>query len=70
MERDRRVQEARDRVRGNVGENTWEAFWLTTVEDLPTNEVARRLGMKPGAVRVAKYRTLRAIKKELGVTNG
>jgi RNA polymerase sigma-70 factor (ECF subfamily) len=70
MERDRQVQEARDRVRQRLGEATWQAFWLTTVEDLPTDEVARRLGKKPGAVRVAKCRTLRAIREELGLTNG
>jgi RNA polymerase sigma factor (sigma-70 family) len=70
MERDRRVQEACDRVRNRLAKHTWEAFLLTTVEDLPTDEVARRLGMTPGAVRVAKSRTLREIKKELGVQNG
>ena len=72
MERNRLVQEASDRVCRRVGEKTWKAFWLTTAEDLPTDEVARRLGMEPGTVRVAKSRTLRAIKeelKELGVTN-
>jgi RNA polymerase sigma-70 factor (ECF subfamily) len=72
MERNRLVQEARDRVCRRVGEKTWKAFWLTTVEELPTDEVARLLGMKPGTVRVAKSRTLMTIKeelKELGVTN-
>jgi len=66
MERDWRVQEACDRVRRRCAQKTWEAFWLTTVEDLPAVEVAERLGMTHGAVRVAKHKTIRAIKNEVG----
>lgn len=44
---------------------TWQAFWMSTVDDLPAAEVAERLGMSPVAVRQAKFRVLRRLRDEL-----
>ncbi len=45
---------------------TWRAFWLCAVEHQSSGEVARQLGMTPGAVRQAKYKVLRHLREELG----
>ena len=52
-------------IRCEFEERTWQAFWLTAVEDRPAGEVALELGMTPGAVRVAKSRVLRRLREEL-----
>ena len=46
-------------------EKTWRAFWLTTVDQRKSADVAEELGMTPKAVRQAKYRVLRRIRLEL-----
>ena len=56
---------ALDQIQGEFEERTWQAFWLTAVEDRPTGEVGLELGMSPGAVRVAKSRVLRRLREEL-----
>ena len=53
-------------IRGEFEERTWQAFWLTAVEDRAAGDVALELGMSPGAVRVAKSRVLRRLREELG----
>lgn len=49
---------------------TWKAFWMSMMEDLAAAEIADKLGLSAGAVRQAKYRVLRRLKDELGVSNG
>jgi len=44
---------------------TWKAFWECVVNDRPTAEVARELGMSAGAVRTAKCRVLTRLRQEL-----
>ena len=39
-------------------QNTWQAFWRTTVDNQTAPEVAEELNMTPGAVRQAKHRVL------------
>ncbi len=46
---------------------TWQAFWLSTIEDVPAVEIAERLGMSPTAVRQAKFRVLRRLRDEMGM---
>jgi RNA polymerase sigma-70 factor, ECF subfamily len=53
-------------VRGEFEPKTWQAFWLTAVEDRLASEVADMLGMSAGAVRVAKSRVLHRLREELG----
>ena len=42
---------------------TWDAFWLTAVENLPAADVAQRLSMKIGSVYTAKCRTMARIRQ-------
>jgi RNA polymerase sigma-70 factor (ECF subfamily) len=49
---------AAERVRAQVRPNTWEAFRLTAIEEFSIAKAARQLGMKEGAVLVARCRVL------------
>lgn len=57
---------ALDLLRGEFEVNTWRAFWLSAVEERPTDEIAETLGLTRQAVRQAKYRVLRRLRVELG----
>jgi RNA polymerase sigma-70 factor (ECF subfamily) len=59
----RRVME---QVRCEFEEKTWQAFWLTVVEDRVPATLGAELGMSADAIRQAKSRVLRRIKQELG----
>lgn len=54
-----------DYVRVEFRENTWQAFWKSTVEGVPTADVAAELSMTTGAVRKAKFRVLHRLREEL-----
>lgn len=49
---------ASDQVRIEVQLQTWQAFWEVAVSGREVNEVAVRLGLTAGAVRVAKCRVI------------
>ncbi len=49
---------AAERVRLQVQPATWQAFWETAVLGTSPAAAAKKLGMQPGAVRVAKCRVL------------
>lgn len=53
-------------VRVNFSEQSWTAFWMVVVDGRETVDVAKDLGMQPGAVRVAKSRVLKRLRLELG----
>jgi RNA polymerase sigma-70 factor (ECF subfamily) len=53
-------------IQREFGERTWQAFWRIAVEQRPPQDVAKELGMSPGAVRVAKCRVLHRLRQELG----
>ncbi len=57
---------ALEQVRCEFEERTWEAFWLSAVEDQAPALLSKRLGMSPAAIRQAKSRVLRRLKKEMG----
>ena len=66
MEYQRRIAAlAMDRVKTEFQENTWRAFWLTAVEGVAAADVARQVGMSPGAIYVAKSRVLARLKEEV-----
>ena len=52
-------------IRGRFEDNSWQAFWRTTVEREAGTDVAVDLGMSVQAVYQAKYRVLRRIREEL-----
>ncbi len=60
------LAKALDCVRAEFEPKTWQAFWLTKIQELPTVEVASELGMSTGAVRKARFRVLHRLRKELG----
>ncbi|MBI2481588.1 MAG: sigma-70 family RNA polymerase sigma factor [Planctomycetia bacterium] len=53
-------------IRNDFEPNTWQAFWLSVVEEQPTDEIARHLGLSANSVRQAKSRVLRRLRAELG----
>ena len=60
------VVRALEKVRPQVHEQTWQAFWGVAVAGRPAGDVAEELSMKPGTVRVAKSRVLQRLRQELG----
>ena len=66
LEYQRRVAaRAMERVKGEFHENTWRAFWLTAVEGVAAPDVAKQIGLSPGAIYVAKSRVLARLKDEV-----
>ncbi len=53
-------------IKDDFTERTWSAFWEVTINGLNATEAAKVLGMKNGAVRVAKSRVLKRLRLQLG----
>jgi RNA polymerase sigma-70 factor (ECF subfamily) len=49
------------RIMAEFRGETWEAFWLTTVDGVSVEEAARTLGKSPGAVYTARSRVMRRL---------
>ena len=49
-------------VRQSTAEKTWQMFWLSTVEEVPTSEIAKQFDVTTAAVRVAKKRVLKRLR--------
>lgn len=60
------VRRAADLIRDDFEEHTWQAFWLSAVEETPTPEIVKRLGMTPGAIRQARFRVLARLREYVG----
>jgi RNA polymerase sigma-70 factor (ECF subfamily) len=58
------------RVQPRVKPSTWEAFRLTSIENLPGTEAARRLGTSVSNVFVAKHRVMKLLEEEVRVLRG
>jgi RNA polymerase sigma-70 factor (ECF subfamily) len=56
-------QWAADRVRTTVAPHTWQAFWLTHVDGLPIEEVAKQLQTRPGNIYIGRSRVMARIKE-------
>ncbi len=56
-------RQASEKVRLAVKPQIWQAFWEVSVSGLEISEVANRLGMTNGAVRVAKCRVITRLKE-------
>jgi RNA polymerase sigma-70 factor (ECF subfamily) len=53
-----------ERMEDEFEERTWQAFWLTMVENQTSIEAGASLDMTPNAVRLAKWRVLRRLREE------
>jgi RNA polymerase sigma-70 factor (ECF subfamily) len=58
---------AAERVREEIQETTWQAFWQTTVEGKSGKEVSAALGMTVAAVYLAKSRVMSRLKEQLRI---
>lgn len=57
---------ALDLIRSDFQSQTWKAFWMSVVEEQPTDQIAEQLGLSSNGVRQAKSRVLRRLRAELG----
>jgi RNA polymerase sigma-70 factor (ECF subfamily) len=65
--RRKRIWEVVDRLEVEFSDSTWQAFWLTVVENLSAGDAAATLGLTPNAVRIAKWRVLQRLRAESGL---
>ena len=56
-------QWAAKQVQPVVDQKTWQAFWLTTVENKPVKDVAKELQINSGQIYCARSRIMAKIKK-------
>ena len=59
------IQTILDAARKEFDDQTWQCFWMVAIEGQPAVEVAERLGMNPAAVRQAKYRVTKRLRRDL-----
>ena len=52
-------------MRGEVTELAWGAFWMTAIDGLAADSVARILATTPGAVYAAKARVMRRLVEKI-----
>lgn len=64
------LRQAAERVQGDVNSTTWQAFALTTVEELRPADVAARLGMTVGSVYIARSRVMARLRDEVREIEG
>ena len=60
------LHRALEQIRVDFTEATFDLFWRSTVLGHPTDLLARENGIQPAAVRQAKSRVLRRLRKHLG----
>ncbi len=58
------------RVKETVTEQTWQAFRLTGVENMPVEDAAKQLGMSVGAVYIARSRVIARLRQEVAQLEG
>ena len=63
-----RFQQAATKLRDRFSESTWQAFWLTAVDQLSIAEAAQQLGKNEGAVRMARCRVIAQFRQEVQET--
>ncbi len=60
------LERARDLIRSEFEERTWQMFWRSAVEGQPTDAIAADFGITPNGVRLARSRVHRRLQEELG----
>jgi RNA polymerase sigma-70 factor (ECF subfamily) len=56
---------AGEQIRNEFRAGTWDAFWLTAVEEQAVEEAARRLGTSCGAIYAARSRVMKRLKEKV-----
>ncbi len=60
------MHRALQQIRGEFTTSTWDFFWRATVLGHPTDLIASENDVTPAAIRQAKSRVLRRLRKQLG----
>ena len=60
------LHRALDKIRAEFTASTWDLFWRATVLNHPTDLIGQENGVTSAAVRQAKSRVLRRLRKQLG----
>ena len=55
-------QAAADRVRDEVTDSTWQAFWRTAIENESPREAAQSIGCRVGAIYTARSRVMQRLR--------
>jgi len=58
-------QWAARQIKDEFRRNTWDAFWLTSVEGVDINEVADQLNKSRGAIYIARSRVIRRLNEKV-----
>ena len=61
---------AADQIRAEFHPSTWDAFWLTAVEDKSVAETAEQTGKTAGAVYIARSRVMTRLKEKVRMLSG
>ncbi|WP_231742206.1 sigma-70 family RNA polymerase sigma factor [Stieleria varia] len=64
-----RFQQAARKLKSQFNEETWQAFWRTSVDGQSISDVAEQLARTPGAIRMARCRVLARIRGEVQTMN-
>jgi len=58
---------AAKRIESEFEKETWEAFWRTTIEGQPIDQVASQLGKQVGSIYAARSRVIRRLREEISL---
>lgn len=56
---------AANKIRQEFADETWQAFWLTTVDGISCEAAAEKLGKEVGSIYAARSRIVRRLKKKV-----
>ncbi len=57
---------AAEKIHQSFQPKSWQAFWLTAVENRSAEDVARELGLTKGAIYIARSRVMARLKEKIG----
>jgi RNA polymerase sigma-70 factor (ECF subfamily) len=64
------TRRALEQVRSEFESRTWQAFWRTAIDGIPTAVVAAELGVSTAAIRQNRSRVMRRLRQQLGDLDG